>query len=225
MQSLVVNFGGELKYLKVLQALGAKNFFLWMVIAAQHGDLEVVRYLCKRHSTLLLSVDAACTAAAEHGHLNCLKFSYETHKPTGWRCKQFLCESAARGGNLDCFTYLYKTNASMRDSKGYLRVAINAGSAKIVEYVLHFGVKLKRGEYSKVTTPQGAQLVHELRLCNCSKHSTSKTNVRPLSCLSVDGVEVALACVVLSSAVVMVALCVGSVVNAVAGLLSRQVYA
>lgn len=51
-----------------------------------------------------------------------------------------------------------------------MRAAIDARSYKIARFLLRGGCKLKSEDFSKVSTRQGVQLVHDLKLYDLSQH-------------------------------------------------------
>lgn len=125
-----------------------------MKVAATDGQLSVLKYM--REKLFYVWDDEVAAAAAEHGHVDCLKYIHEAGGP--WD-EETPMRAAARGrldcleysvshgcavdtmalflaainGHLDCMKFINVT-AQVWDSKSTIQWAAAGGDAKCVEY-------------------------------------------------------------------------------------------
>lgn len=69
--------------------------------AAEHGHLECLKF-AREHGCPWHAL--TCSAAARNGHLDCLKYAHERGCP--W--DRYTCSAAAQKGHLECLTYAHE---------------------------------------------------------------------------------------------------------------------
>ena len=93
--------------------------------AAEGGHLECLKYL---HEAGFPWDESACRNAARRGHLECLKYAREN----GCAWDEWVCLAAAEGGHLKCLKYLHENGCPWDESA--CRKAARRGHLECLQY-------------------------------------------------------------------------------------------
>lgn len=95
------------KYLKKNNLINIdENNFLLFKILVQHGVLNAIKYLCESNEVFMNYADFAIVWAAQSGHLDVVKYLYESGKVKS--CADIAMRHAKEYGHFEIFEYLRK---------------------------------------------------------------------------------------------------------------------
>jgi hypothetical protein len=121
---------------RIEEALSAGVWHQSCTAAAEGGHLERLKYL---HENECAWDKYTCLAAAEGGHLECLKYLHENG--CGW--DKYTCLAAAKGGHLECLKYLHENGCAW--DKYTCAAASGRGHLEFLKYLHENGCDWNEG--------------------------------------------------------------------------------
>lgn len=103
--SIVADFGEDYKSLKTMREMVRTETYKWLEVAAENGDLAILKLLMAKNGGEVQVCFAIC-AAARCGHLECLKYLRSATSCSCW-CAELVCLLAIDGHSQKCFAYAF----------------------------------------------------------------------------------------------------------------------